>query len=50
MHIVGKDSNALVWPPPSPDDEEELDERESYHNQRLMRIGLLIKRTYIASH
>ena len=39
--IVGKDSNALVWPPPSPDDEEELDERESYHNQRLMRIGTL---------
>ncbi|KAI1794494.1 nucleotide-diphospho-sugar transferase [Ganoderma leucocontextum] len=38
-HIVGKDSNALVWPPPSPDDEEEVDERESYHNQRLMRIG-----------
>ncbi|KAI0709378.1 nucleotide-diphospho-sugar transferase [Earliella scabrosa] len=37
--IVGKGSNALVWPRGSPDEEEELDERESYNNQRLMRIG-----------
>ncbi|KAI0720955.1 nucleotide-diphospho-sugar transferase [Cerioporus squamosus] len=38
--ILGKDSNALVWPHGSPaDDEDELDEREHYNNLRLMRIG-----------
>ncbi len=38
--ILGKDSNALVWPRGSPaDDEDELDEREHYNNLRLMRIG-----------
>ncbi|KAI0807445.1 nucleotide-diphospho-sugar transferase [Fomes fomentarius] len=37
--ILGKDTNALVWPHGSPEEEEELDERESYNNQRLMRIG-----------
>ena len=40
--IVGPDSNALVWPRGSADEEEGLDERESYNNQRLMRIGLSI--------
>ncbi|KAI9065143.1 nucleotide-diphospho-sugar transferase [Trametes sanguinea] len=38
--ILGQGSNALIWPQGAPDDEEEeLDERESYNNQRLMRIG-----------
>ncbi|KAH9946000.1 nucleotide-diphospho-sugar transferase [Epithele typhae] len=37
--IVGQDSNALVWPRGSPEEEDELDERESYNNQRLMRMG-----------
>ncbi|KAI0647184.1 nucleotide-diphospho-sugar transferase [Trametes meyenii] len=37
--IVGKGSNALVWPQGLPDEEEEVEERESHNNQRLMRIG-----------
>ena len=40
--ILGAESNGLLWPHGSPDDEDELDERESYNNQRLMRIGLRI--------
>lgn len=38
--ILGNDTNALVWPHGSPEEEEEVDERESYNNQRLMRIGM----------
>ncbi|KAI0665130.1 nucleotide-diphospho-sugar transferase [Cubamyces menziesii] len=37
--ILGEGSNALLWPQGSPDEEEELDDRESYNNQRLMRLG-----------
>ncbi|KAI0362257.1 nucleotide-diphospho-sugar transferase [Trametes cingulata] len=37
--IVGKGSNALVWPQGAGEDEEGIDERESYNNQRLMRMG-----------
>ncbi|KAI0328553.1 nucleotide-diphospho-sugar transferase [Cubamyces sp. BRFM 1775] len=37
--ILGEGSNALIWPQGSPDEEEELDDRESYNNQRLMRLG-----------
>ncbi|KAI0375033.1 nucleotide-diphospho-sugar transferase [Pilatotrama ljubarskyi] len=37
--IVGRGSNALVWPQGTTEDEEGVDERESYNNQRLMRMG-----------
>ncbi|CDO72848.1 hypothetical protein BN946_scf185002.g33 [Trametes cinnabarina] len=38
--ILGEGSNALLWPQSAIDDEEEeLDERESFRNQRLMRLG-----------
>lgn len=36
--IVGKGSNALVWPQGAPEEDETLDEREQYNNQRLMRM------------
>ncbi len=36
--IVGKGSNALVWPRGAPEEDETLDEREQYNNQRLMRM------------
>ena len=38
--MLGEGSNAVVWPQsPSEDEDEEVDEVESYNNQRLMRIG-----------
>ncbi|KAI0636836.1 nucleotide-diphospho-sugar transferase [Trametes polyzona] len=37
--IVGKGSNALVWPQGASEDEESIDLREQYNNQRLMRMG-----------
>ncbi|EPT06121.1 hypothetical protein FOMPIDRAFT_1044583 [Fomitopsis schrenkii] len=38
--VLGEGSNAVVWPQsPSEDEDEEVDEVESYNNQRLMRIG-----------
>ncbi|KDQ60712.1 hypothetical protein JAAARDRAFT_190866 [Jaapia argillacea MUCL 33604] len=38
--ILGKDSNAIVWPKGSPEeDDEDVDEVETFNNQRLMRIG-----------
>ncbi|KZT68221.1 nucleotide-diphospho-sugar transferase [Daedalea quercina L-15889] len=38
--VLGEGSNAVVWPQShSEDEDEEVDEVESYNNQRLMRIG-----------
>ncbi|KAI8998514.1 nucleotide-diphospho-sugar transferase [Trametes punicea] len=37
--VLGKGSNGLVWPQATPEEEEDVDVRESYNNQRLMRIG-----------
>lgn len=37
--ILGAGSNALLWPPRSSKDDEELNEVEAFNNQRLMRIG-----------
>ncbi|EIW60017.1 translation initiation factor eIF2B catalytic subunit epsilon [Trametes versicolor FP-101664 SS1] len=36
--IVGKGSNALVWPQGAPEEDDTLDVREQYNNQRLMRM------------
>lgn len=38
--ILGKDSNALVWPRDPPDDEEDEEGPENYTNQRFMRLGM----------
>lgn len=37
--ILGKGSNAIVWPKGPSEDDDELDEVERFNNQRLMRIG-----------
>jgi translation initiation factor eIF-2B subunit epsilon len=39
--MLGKDSNALVWPRGTPDEEEDEDGIENYKNQRFMRLGLI---------
>lgn len=39
---LGSDTNAIIWPEPSLDEEEELDEVEHPTNQRLMRIGIVL--------
>lgn len=36
---LGADTNALIWPPPTVHEDEEVDELEHPDNQRLMRIG-----------
>ncbi|KAH7923504.1 nucleotide-diphospho-sugar transferase [Leucogyrophana mollusca] len=36
---LGEGTNAIIWPPPTVDDDEEVDELENPDNQRLMRIG-----------
>lgn len=40
--IVGKASNALVWPQGAPEEDDTLDVREQYNNQRLMRMCTLL--------
>ena len=37
---LGPDTNAIIWPEPSYDEDEEVDEVEHPINQRLMRIGI----------
>ncbi|XP_006458207.1 hypothetical protein AGABI2DRAFT_64187 [Agaricus bisporus var. bisporus H97] len=36
---LGKDSNALLWPRGSPDEEDDVEDVENYRNQRFMRIA-----------
>ncbi|KAF9227524.1 nucleotide-diphospho-sugar transferase [Gyrodon lividus] len=36
---LGPESNAIIWPQPKVDEDEEIDELEHPDNQRLMRIG-----------
>ncbi|KAH7889309.1 nucleotide-diphospho-sugar transferase [Phlebopus sp. FC_14] len=38
---LGSDTNAIIWPQPKVDEDEEVDELEHPDNQRLMRIGWL---------
>ncbi|PCH38105.1 nucleotide-diphospho-sugar transferase [Wolfiporia cocos MD-104 SS10] len=37
--FLGEGSNAIVWPKMAQDEDDEVDEVETYDNQRLMRIG-----------
>ncbi|KAG1877885.1 nucleotide-diphospho-sugar transferase [Suillus subalutaceus] len=36
---LGPGTNAIIWPPPTVDEDEDIDELEHPDNQRLMRIG-----------
>ncbi|KAG2367497.1 nucleotide-diphospho-sugar transferase [Suillus spraguei] len=36
---LGPGTNAIIWPPPAVDEDEDIDELEHPDNQRLMRIG-----------
>ncbi|KAG2755999.1 nucleotide-diphospho-sugar transferase [Suillus brevipes Sb2] len=36
---LGAGTNAIIWPPPAVDEDEDIDELEHPDNQRLMRIG-----------
>ncbi|KAG1756540.1 nucleotide-diphospho-sugar transferase [Suillus paluster] len=36
---LGSGTNAIIWPPPTVDEDEDIDELEHPDNQRLMRIG-----------
>ncbi|KAJ8597977.1 nucleotide-diphospho-sugar transferase [Rhizopogon salebrosus TDB-379] len=39
LEKLGSDTNAVIWPPPTVNEDEEVDELEHPDNQRLMRIG-----------
>ena len=39
LESLGEGTNAIVWPRPIVDEDEEIDPVESPENQRLMRIG-----------
>ncbi|KIK99306.1 hypothetical protein PAXRUDRAFT_822932 [Paxillus rubicundulus Ve08.2h10] len=39
LEKLGPESNAIIWPQPKVDEDEEIDELEHPDNQRLMRIG-----------
>lgn len=40
--MLGKDSNALVWPRGPPDEEDDEDGMENYKNLRFMRLGAVL--------
>lgn len=44
---LGEDSNAIVWPRPILDEDEEVDPVEAPDNQRLMRIGPSFQRLVV---
>ncbi|KAF8557250.1 nucleotide-diphospho-sugar transferase [Imleria badia] len=39
LEKLGMESNAIIWPEPKVDEDEDIDEVEHPNNQRLMRIG-----------
>ena len=41
LEKLGSESNAIIWPEPKFDEDEDIDEVEHPNNQRLMRIGML---------
>ena len=46
LEKLGPESNAIIWPEPKIDEDEDIDEIEHPNNQRLMHIGTLFSSSF----